>query len=481
VSKIPVPVLEGAFVDIKPELHIRQTQKLIMTPQLQQAIKMLQLSNLELNQRIEEELIENPALEKEDREEYSLEELNEEDILQKVEKLQDDKVDDDFDEVSIIADGDYPFMGSGEDKKREFIEGTVSREETLKEYLLQQIHLLEENEERLHLLEMLISYIDENGYLSVPLEKISEENEVSLEVLEDALRIVQNLDPPGVGARTIQECLTIQLRNKGHYPLAERVVRDCLQELKLKRYADIMRKCKVSKARLDEVLSLISHLEPYPGRQYYSEDIRYIVPDVIVEEREGEFEVIPNSPSIPRLRVNRYFEELMKKRGGDKRVKEFVTERVQRAKTFMHSIDQRESTLLRVMRAIVDHQNDFFQRGPLYLKPLTLKDISQEVDLHESTVSRITSSKYAQTPFGVYSLKDFFSNPIHTEGGGDYSSTSIKVIIKDLIENEGSKSQLSDQKIVDLLQKRGVKIARRTVAKYRKELNILPSNLRRPS
>jgi RNA polymerase sigma-54 factor len=449
-----------------------------MTPQLQQAIKMLQLSYLELNQRIEEELIENPALEKEERQEYSLEELNEEDILQKVEKVQDDKIGEDFDEESIIADSDFPFMGSGEDKKREFIEGTVSREETLKEYLLQQIHLLEVEEQQLKLLEMLISYIDENGYLSVPLEKISEECAVSLKDLEEVLSILQSLDPPGVGARTIQECLIIQLRGRGSYPLAERIIRECLQELKLKHSSDIMKKCKVSKAKLEDALSLISHLEPYPGRQYYTEDIRYIIPDVIVEEREGEFEVIPNNQSIPRLRVNRYFDELLRKRGLDKRVKDFVNERVQRARTFIHSIDQRESTLVRVMRAIVDHQRDFFQRGAMYLKPLTLKDISLEVDLHESTVSRITSSKYAQTPFGVYSLKYFFSNSIPTEEG-DYSSTSIKVIIKDLIENEGAKTQLSDQKIVDLLQKRGVKIARRTVAKYRNELNILPSNLRR--
>ena len=466
-------------MDIKPELHIKQTQKLIMTPQLQQAIKMLQLSSLELNQRIEEELEENPALEKEERQEYSLEELNEEDILHKVEKAQDVKVREDFDEESIIANSAYPFSGSGEDKKREFIEGTVSREETLKEYLLQQIHLLEVEQERFRLLEVLISYIDENGYLSVPLEKIAEEFNVPPKDLEQALSTVQSLDPPGVGARNIQECLIIQLRSKGDYPVAERIIRDCLKELKLKRYTNIMKKCRISKSKLDEAITVISHLEPYPGRQYYSEDIRYINPEVIVEEREGEFEVIPNSLSIPRLRINRYFEELMKKRGVDKRVKDFVSEKVQRAKTFIHSIDQRESTLVRVMRAIVKRQIEFFQRGPMYLKPMTLKDISQDVDLHESTVSRITSSKYAQTSFGVFSLKYFFSNPIPTEGKGDYSSTSIKEIIKELIENEGSRSHLSDQKIVDLLQKRGIKIARRTVAKYRKELNILPSNLRR--
>ena len=466
-------------MDIKPELQIKQSQKLIMTPQLQQAIKMLQLSNLDLNQRIEEELVENPALEKEERQEYSLDEVNEEVIQQKIDKVQDEKVKEDFDEESIIADSDFPFTGSGEDKKREFIEGTVSRDETLREYLLRQVQLLEIEEPDFELAELLISYIDENGYLSVHLEEISGEFNIPFERLERVLRTIQSLDPPGVGARNIQECLIIQLKIKGDYPIAERIIRDCLNELRLKRYNEIAKKCRIAKSKLDENLSVISHLEPYPGRQYYSGDIRYIIPDVIVEERDGVFEVISNSFYIPKLRVNRYYEDLMRTRGVEKRVKDFVSEKVQRAKTFMHSIDQRESTLLRVARAIVDRQLDFFQRGPMYLKPMILRDIAQDVDLHESTISRITSSKYVQTSLGVYSLKYFFSNPIPTERSGDISSTSIKEIIREIIDNEGDKRHLSDQKIVDLLQKRGIKIARRTVAKYRKELHILPSNLRR--
>jgi RNA polymerase sigma-54 factor len=466
-------------VDIKPELNIRQTQRLIMTPQLQQAIKMLQLSNLELNEKIEEELIENPALEKEERQDYSTEEISEEDMLQKVEKTQDDKIGEDFNEESIIVDSAYPFTGSGEDKKREFLEGAISREETLKEYLLNQVHLLDLEQPLIDSIEVVVSSIDQNGYLAVPLESLAEEFSIPLEELERALEIVQSLDPPGVGARNIQECLIIQLRIKGDYPIAERIVLECLNELRLKKYNDIMKKCRISRSKFEETISLISHLEPYPGRQYYTEDIRYIIPDVIVEERDGEFEVISNSMSTPRLRVNRYFEELMRKRGIEKRVKDFVSDKLQRAKNFMHSIDQRENTLVRVMRAIVDRQYDFFKRGPVYLKPMTLKDISNDVDLHESTISRITSSKYVQTSFGVYSLKYFFSNSIPVEGEEAISSTSIKEIIKDLVENEGSKRHLSDQKIVDLLQKKGIKIARRTVAKYRKELNILPSNLRR--
>jgi RNA polymerase sigma-54 factor len=440
---------------------------------------MLQLSHLELNQRIEEELVENPALEKEEQQEYSLEEMSEGDLQRQIEKAQDEKIKEDFDEESIIADSAYPFTGSGEDKKREFIEGTVSREETLKGYLLRQAQLLPITDDDIRSVDLLIDCIDENGYLVQSLEELAEAFEIPLHELEKALQTLQSLDPPGVGARSIQECLLIQLRLKGEFPIAERIVEDCLKELKLKRFPDIMKKCKISKAKMDEAISLIAHLEPYPGRQFYTEDIRYITPDVIVEEREGEYEVVSNSTSIPRLRVNRYFEELMRRQEVDKRVKDFVTERVQRAKTFIHSIDQRESTLVRVSRAIVSRQNDFFQRGPMYLKPMTLKDIAEDVELHESTVSRITSSKYMQTPFGVSSLKYFFSNEIPTEGQRTYSSTSIKEIIKRLIEDEGSNNNLSDQKIVDVLQSRGIKIARRTVAKYRKELNILPSNLRR--
>ncbi len=359
-------------MDLKPELHIKQTQKLIMTPQLQQAIKMLQLSNLELNQAIEEELIDNPALDKEDRQEYSLDELSEEDLSQRIEQTKDERIGEDFNEETLYTEQPYasPDYSSGEDKKREFLEGAVFREETLKEYLMRQLHLTDIGPEELKIAEILISYIDERGYLSISLEVISGEFSISEERLEKVLTIVQSLDPPGVGAREIKECLLIQLRNEGNHPIAERIVSECLDELRLKKYDEIAKKCKISKSKLQEVISLISQLEPYPGRQYYSDDIRYIVPDVIVEERDGEFEVIPNSSSLPRLRVNRYFENLLKKSNIEKRVKEFVSEKVTRARIFMHSIEQRESTLLRVMKAILERQIDFFEQGPMYLKPM---------------------------------------------------------------------------------------------------------------
>jgi len=468
-------------LDLKPELHLKQTQKLIMTPQLQQAIKMLQLSNIELSQKIEEELIENTALEIEDKEDGYRNELSEDELLQKIEKTADEKPGDDFNEEYFYLEKSYAQRSfeTSEDKKREFIEGTISREETLKEYLLRQVHLLKIQPGQLSIAEILVSYINTDGYLSVPLEEIAAEFTLSQEELESILKIIQSLDPPGVGARDIKECLLIQLRNRGHYPVAEEIVREYLNEVKLKKYDEISRKCRISRKKLKDTLAILSHLQPYPGRQFYSDEIRYIIPDVIIQKTEDGFEVVPNNYSIPRLRVNSYFKHMLKQNISDKRVKDFVLERVQRAKTFIHSIEQRESTLIRVSKAILEKQMDFFERGPVYLKPMILKDISMSVDLHESTVSRITSSKYVQTSFGVFRLKYFFSNSIPAEGREEFSSTSIKEIIKDIIKKEGTKKQLSDQKIAGLLSKRGIKIARRTVAKYRKALQILPANLRR--
>ncbi len=469
-------------MEIRPEIQLKQTQKLIMTPQLQQAIKMLQLSNIELNERIEEEIMENPALELEEREgEYERE--MEKDItdreLYKNEK--NNKYDDGLEDEYFFGDKSFSRIDrtSRVDKKREFLEGAISREETLKEYLLWQLRLINLTEEDFDIARILVSYIDTQGYLPLPTETLVDELNIPLTKLEKIIKIIQTLDPPGVGARNIEECLLIQLKVRGSFPLAEKIAGQYLEMIKLNKFNEIARKLKVPIGKVKEAVTIISKLEPYPGRQFYSEEIKYIIPEVIIEEHEGNFEVIPNNYSLPKLRVNSYFENLMQMKGGDKRIKEFAAEKVQRAKSFIHSIAQRESTLIRVTKTILEEQKEFFQNGPKYLKPLTLKDVSLELDLHESTISRITSSKYVQTPFGVFSLKYFFSNPISTKGSKEYSATSIKEIVKDIIENEGSKKHLSDQKITDLLEKRGIKIARRTVAKYRKGLKILPSNLRR--
>ncbi|MCK4776886.1 MAG: RNA polymerase factor sigma-54, partial [Actinomycetia bacterium] len=312
-----------------------------------------------------------------------------------------------------------------------------------------------------------------------PLRFISDEFNIPLKKLEGLLFIIQSLDPPGVGARDIKECLLLQLKIRGSYPLAEKIINEYFNELKLKKYDEISKKLKVSVNMVKEAFNIISKLEPYPGRQFYSEEIKYIIPEVIVEEREGKFEVIPNSYSVPKLKVSSFNEILLGKNSDDKRFKNFASDNIQSAQSFIDSIEYRESTLVRVIKKILDEQKDFFERGPKYLKPLTLKDVSVHLDLHESTISRITSEKYVQTPFGVFQLKYFFSNHIPSKGDRNYSSTAIKEEIKDIIQSEGTDKPLSDQKIADRLVQMGIQIERRTVAKYRKELKILQSNLRR--
>jgi RNA polymerase sigma-54 factor len=453
-----------------------------MTPQLQQAIKMLQLSNIDLSERIEKEIAENPALEIEEKENEYAKDLEDEiavkqDLIEQKPTRSDEPFDDDF----FLTDRPFSRVdrGSREDKKREFIENAVSREETLREFLFWQLRLLKITPEETRIGEILINCIDAKGYLSVPIEEIAGEFSIPREKLLEVLPCVQGLDPPGVGARDIQECLVIQLKNKGSTPLAERIVREFLNELRMSKFDEIAKKLKVSASKVKEAFSVISKLEPYPGRQFYSDDIKYIIPEVIVEEKEGNFEVFPNSASIPRLKVNGLFEKLARKNIVDKEARDFAADRVQAARNFIHSIEQRESTLLRVSKTILEEQREFFEKGPKYLKPLTLKDVAGALGLHESTISRITSSKYVQTPHGVFPLKYFFSNSIQAQGNDRVSSTVIKEMIKDIMKEEGGKKHLSDQKIANILAKRGFKIARRTVAKYRKELRILPSNLRR--
>ncbi|HEB32207.1 MAG TPA: RNA polymerase sigma-54 factor [Spirochaetes bacterium] len=468
-------------MEIRQEIQLKQIQKLIMTPQLQQAIKMLQLSNIELNEKIEEELMDNPALEMDEKNSDYETNLDKDLILKKLSSEEKDTAYEDglYDEYFF---SDRSFTRSdrniGEDKKREFIEGAISREETLHEYLLWQLRLVKIPHEDFNIGEILLSYIDSKGYLPVPLNVISDELNIPLEKLEELLVIIHSLDPPGVGARDIKECLLLQLKYRGSYPLAEKIINEYLNEIKLKKYDKIAKKLKVSVNMVKEAFNILSKLEPYPGRQFYSNEVKYIIPEVSVEERDGKLEVIPNNYSIPKLKVNSYFEKLLRKNSGDKRIKNFALDKIQRAKSFIHSIEQRESTLVRVMKKILDEQKGFFEKGPKYLKPLTLKDVSVHLDLHESTISRITSSKYVQTSFGVFQLKFFFSNPIPSKGDRDYSSTSIKEMLKDIIQSEGTTKHLSDQKIANLFAKRGIEIARRTVAKYRKGLKILPSNLR---
>ena len=343
--------------------------------------------------------------------------------------------------------------------------------------------MIEVDEDLKEIATILVSYIDSMGYLSLSIDDLSKELSIPENLLENALQLIQSLDPPGVGARDIKECLLIQIKNINEDSnillLTRKIIEESLNNLKLRKLEEIAKKHKVLVNDVEKAIEIIEKLEPYPGRQFYTGDINYIIPDVIIEKREGNWEVVTNEIATPKLRVNRYYESLLKNKKTDKKTREFISEKVQRARNFINSIQQRESTLVRVMKAILEEQKDFFEKGSKYIKPLTLKDIANKLDLHESTISRVTSSKYVQTPFGIFRLKYFFSNSIQSSNNEQYSSRSIKEMIKEIIEEKVGEAQLSDQKIADVLTRKGIKIARRTVAKYRKKLNILPSNLRR--
>jgi RNA polymerase sigma-54 factor len=438
---------------------------------------------------IEEELILNPALEKDEKNNEFETNQNKDSILEKDTTERND-TDSDYglnDEyfMSYIK-FNRKYMSSADDKKSNFIEQTISREETLHEHLLWQLRFVKMPQVDFKIGEILVHYIDSNGYLTVPsnirknkssMRFISDEFNVSLKKLEEVLSIIQGLDPPGVGARDIKECLLLQLNIRGSFPLAEKIINEFLKNeylnvLKLKKYDKISKKLYVSVDRIKKAFDTIAKLEPYPGRKFYSEEINYVVPEVIVEKRDGDFDVISNSYSIPKLKVRGFGEITLRKNNYDKRLKKFTYDKINKAKKFINFIQFRESTLVRVMKKILDEQKDFFIKGPKYLKPMTYKDVSVHLDLHESTISRIASRKYAQTPFGVRQLKYFFPNPIPSNGDRVYSSTAAKEEIKDIIQNEGMDNHLNDQIIADRLAQMGMQIQRRTVNKYRKELNI---------
>ncbi|MFW6138753.1 MAG: RNA polymerase factor sigma-54, partial [Spirochaetota bacterium] len=340
-------------MDLKPEIHVKQTQKLVMTPQLRQAIKMLQLSNMELNERIEQELEENPALELEESENGYKNEVLDSEINSQVNNMDQSGPEGEFDKGYLYEDPSaYSADRSREDKKREFLEGAVSRAQTLKEYLREQIGLMDLEPQDYAAAEILISYIDSMGYLTADLEEISTTTGISLEELEKALQVVHSLDPPGVGARDIKECLLIQLKNKQNNPAAEKIVNECLNEIKLRKFSEISRKTGIPLAKVKEAFHIISSLEPYPGRNFFSESIEYVIPDIVVKEIDGKLEIITNNDFIPRMRVNKYYQNLLRSENVDKRVKEFVSEKLQRARGFIHSVEQRGNTLLRVTNAI---------------------------------------------------------------------------------------------------------------------------------
>jgi RNA polymerase sigma-54 factor len=451
---------------------LRQEQQLRMTPQLYQAIRIMALPLAELRTTIEQELERNPALEVvEDRSVLS---LNEADRRQGEEAEY-------FEDTS---DAGYIREHSGEereDSKRRFIEGVVSRPETLHEHLLWQLRLERLSPEEFQAGELLIRNLNDNGFHIEPLEALFPPE--ALPAARKVMALIQAFDPVGTCTADYRESLLVQIANHPQAaPGAYEVVRDHLEALERERYKEIARKLHIGVAEVEAIKHFLHELDPMPGRRYSNEQPRYVVPDIRIKVQDGELHILLNDEDIPVLGVNPFYESLVKdkqqQQQKQKKLKAFVNTSLQEARWFIRSVRQRNETLIKTCRSIVEFQREFFRKGPKYLVPLALKDIAKEIGVHEATVSRVTSGKYIQTEWGIFELKHFFSNSVagSAPGGGRFSKEGVKEMIKEIVHGEEGK--LTDEKIVAALAEKGVRIARRTIAKYRKELDIMSSHHR---
>jgi RNA polymerase sigma-54 factor len=350
------------------------------------------------------------------------------------------------------------------------------------EALISQLRIATDDERTIEIGDYLIGSLDESGYLTCALEEVANEFKTAQQEVERILRIIQTFDPAGVGARNLQECLLIQLAARGlEDSLATRVIREHFDDFKQKKYPELAKKLRVSIQEVQAQCKVISTLDPKPGFEISAAEPQYVIPDLVVEKVDDKYVVYLNDKNIPRLRINHvYQEELMKdSKDGDRETREFIQSRLKSARWLIQTIEQRRRTMVKVMECIVDKQRQFFEKGTAFLRPLTLQQVASEINMHESTVSRVTTSKYVQTPRGVLELKFFFSSSLGTQDGGEISAKSAKDTIRRIIEREEARNPLSDQKIADMLKKDGLNIARRTVAKYREQLAILPARMRR--
>jgi RNA polymerase sigma-54 factor len=451
-------------------LELKQTQKLlpVLTQQLQQAIKLLQLSQLELREAIEEELEQNPVLESQDRE-------GEEQPVKEADRASED--------LAEMLDRFSPsdnFVGR-EEKEYPDYENFVKKTENLRDYLRWQAGLADFDAKERVISEWIIENIDDNGYLAFPLPEIAVTSGFPEEDLAGVLEKVQKLDPPGVGARDLKECVLIQyMAQKERDPAFEDIVRshfDLLQKSNLK---EVARRTGYPIEKVKEVIEKVKTFDPKPGRNYSDEFVSYVVPDVYVIKTEEGFEVLLNEEDLPELMLSNYYVDLCTDKDLSGEAKRYLKSKIKQAEWFMKSVQQRQKTLFLVARSIVAFQQQFMERGVKALRPLILRDVAQDVGVHESTVSRITSNKYMGTPHGVFEMKFFFPTGLSSDEGDALSTNVVMDFIVELIREEDKRNPLTDDQIVALLkQQQNIKIARRTIAKYRELLNISSSRERR--
>lgn len=445
-----------------------------MTPELRQAIEILQLSSFELNNLIETELEKNPVVELSNEEKY---------IQEKEGLKENQKNDENIDWAEYFKHNEsYNYGGSINWEEQEYNhEHYVKDNTTLKEYLLFQLHVSIINKSYKEIGEYIIECIDNNGYLNVSLDEIASTLKQDVKEVENILTLIQNFDPAGVGARDLKECLGIQLKQKGDWNHAiEKIIYDYLEDLANNRLQIISKALNLSFKEIQDIKDLIRTLEPKPGRIFAKDnDVRFVVPDAYIEKLENEYIIIVNESTAPRLKINNFYKSMLKNENKNSVTSKYLNEKLDSAMWLIKSIEQRKNTLYNVISSIVEIQKDFFDVGVKALKPLTLKEIAEKLEIHESTVSRATNGKYVQTPMGLFELKYFFKGGVEKSGGESIASDGIKNMIKNIISEEDINKPISDQDIANILKTKDVSISRRTVAKYRDEMGIMSSSKRK--
>ncbi len=480
---------------IKMHQGLKQTQSLMITPQLQQAIKLLTLTHLEMTNLISQEMVENPMLEEVDGEMDAGGDDSSHDEMSAQEATSDnfsgpeliEGARDSFD-WETYSDSFNSTSSSSPNMKEATspddlpsYENMVSKGQSLQEHLEWQLRMENLTTEELNYALELIGNIDDDGYLEVSLEEIIARSSLERDQAIGILGLVQHLDPVGCGSSSLEECLGIQARMLAERsPLVELIIDKSLKDLEKKDYAKMAKDFGVAKEKVKDAELIIMGLNPKPGRLVSAEETQYVVPDIFIAEVGGEFVVQVNDEGVPRLRVSNLYKQLIKSGQSDTEAKEFVADKLRSALWLIKSIENRQKTIYKVANSIVRTQQEFFKKGPAYLKPMILKDIANEIGMHESTVSRVTTNKFMHTPIGTFELKYFFNAGIGGKNGGiDIAGESLKLKIKEMIGNEDSKRPLSDQKISELLSTKDIVVARRTVAKYREMMGIAPSSKRK--
>src|SRR6266403_950306 len=465
-----------------PGMH--QTQNLslqqVLAPQLQQSLLILQAPLLELRNLVQQEMETNPVLEELANESDEKEEpkpSTEEEFKAEFDQLA--KLDDEWRDY-MAQSSSYSGRSQEAEDKRQFFFDSIATQETLQQHLMGQLNQTVLNAGDRKTAELIIGNIDDNGFLQTTPEEMALNTGIAQEDFEHMLTLIQSFYPPGVGARDLRECLLIQLKREGKQASLEyKIVSEHMQDLGKRRFPEIARRMGISVEQVQKCANSIAQLDPRPGAIFAEAPKNYVLPDVTVEKVNGNYQVILNGEQIPHLRISNTYKDIMAQDRNGSDVKDYIRDKIRSGKFLIKSIHQRQQTISNIAYQIVTRQREFFEKGSSYLKPMTMVQVADAVGVHETTVSRAISGKYMATPQGVFDMKYFFTPGYQTSSGESMSNTSVKGAILDLVKNEGGSAPLSDKEIVEILSKRGIPIARRTVAKYRTELNILPSNMRR--